>query len=72
MACELAVASTMPAIRNRICEVIISVRWLKTFRANGVENDTAMLTIAVNAITVEYSPRSKPIVSIIKTGETFT
>ncbi|MNY38578.1 hypothetical protein D3C86_1732120 [compost metagenome] len=50
----------------------ISVRWLKTLSAKGVENDTAMLTIAVSAITVEYSPRSNPIVSISNTGETFT
>ena len=71
-ACELAVARIAPAARNKTCEVNISVRWRKIFSANGVENDTAILTIAVNAITVEYSPRSKPMVSISNTGETFT
>lgn len=61
-----------PAARNSVCEVSISVRWRKMLSAKGVENETAMLTIAVSAITVEYSPRSKPIVSISNTGETFT
>lgn len=71
-ACELVVARIAPAAMNKTCEVSISVRWRKIFSANGVENDTAILTIAVNAITVEYSPRSKPMVSISNTGETFT
>ena len=71
-ACEVAVARITPAARNSVCEVSISVRWRKMLSAKGVENETAMLTIAVSAITVEYSPRSKPIVSISNTGETFT
>ena len=68
----LAVARITPATRNSTCEVSIYVRCLKRFRAKGVENDTAILTSAVKAITMEYSPRSKPKVSISNTGETFT
>ena len=45
---------------------------ISILRANGVENETAILTIAVNAITVEYCPRSKPMVSISSTRETVT
>lgn len=32
---------------------------ISILRAHGVKNETAILTIAVNAITVEYCPRSK-------------
>ena len=71
-ACELAVARIRPAARNSTYEVSISMRWLKILSAKGVEKETAILTMAVKAITVEYSPRSKPMVSISKTGETFT
>lgn len=45
--------NTTPAIRNNVCEVSIRVRGLNSVRANGVENDTAMLTIAISAIAIE-------------------
>ena len=59
----------IPAARNNTCEVIINVRGLKIPSANGVENETVMLTPAVNAIMVAYSPRSKPMISISNTGD---
>ena len=62
----------IPAARNNTCEVIINVRGLKIPSANGVENETVMLTPAVNAIMVAYSPRSKPMISISNTGDVLT
>ena len=65
-------ARVIPAARNNTCEVIINVRGLKIPSANGVENETVMLTPAVNAIMVAYSPRSKPMISISNTGDVLT
>ena len=38
----------------------------------GVENETVMLTPAVSAIMVAYSPRSNPMISISNTGDVLT
>ena len=51
--CWVARLSATPAARNSSCEVIIRVRGLNSDRANGVEKETAMLTIAISAIVME-------------------
>ena len=62
-------ARVIPAARNNTCEVIINVRGLKIPSANGVENETVMLSGNVRVKTICSSHPDSTILMRMEKGE---